>query len=64
LLANAATAALVVLTAAASAAQRAAEVGAEGYVGKPFDLDELLQVVRTQLGQEGGRGRGQAWCEK
>jgi DNA-binding response OmpR family regulator len=31
---------------AVSARQRAAEIGADAYVGKPFDLDSLLAAVR------------------
>jgi CheY-like chemotaxis protein len=36
---------VVVLTAARDAAQRAAEIHANGYLGKPFGVDELLMVV-------------------
>ncbi|MGH2351881.1 MAG: response regulator [Chloroflexota bacterium] len=36
---------IVVLTAATDAGQRAAEVQASGYLGKPFDLDDLLDTV-------------------
>jgi len=36
---------IVVLTAARDAADRAAQIDAEGYLGKPFDLDDLLRVV-------------------
>jgi CheY-like chemotaxis protein len=36
---------LIVMTAAQDARQRAEEVGAEAYVGKPFDLADLLRVV-------------------
>ena len=36
---------LVVLTAAENARQRAEEIGAEDYVGKPFDIDVLLDKV-------------------
>jgi CheY-like chemotaxis protein len=36
---------IVVLTAAADAAQRAAQIQADGYLGKPFELDDLLNVV-------------------
>lgn len=36
---------IVVLTAAQDVAQRAGEIKADGYLGKPFDLDELLTVV-------------------
>jgi DNA-binding response OmpR family regulator len=36
---------IVVLTAAADAARRRHEIGAVAWLGKPFDLDELLRVV-------------------
>jgi len=36
---------IVVLTAARDAADRAAEIDADGYLGKPFDVDELLTLV-------------------
>jgi CheY-like chemotaxis protein len=36
---------LVVVTAATDAAARAAEVGADGHLGKPFDLEDLCRVV-------------------
>ena len=36
---------IVVLTAAHDAARRATEVGAEGYLAKPFAIDQLLDVV-------------------
>jgi CheY-like chemotaxis protein len=42
---------IVVLTAAADAGQRAAEVQAEGYLGKPFELDDLLSTVERYLPQ-------------
>ena len=41
---------IVVLTAAADAGQRAAEIEAEGYLGKPFELDDLIRVVERFLG--------------
>ncbi len=37
---------IVVMTAAESADQRADEIRAQGCIGKPFDLEELLDVVR------------------
>ena len=37
---------IVVMTAARDAAQRAAEIDANGYLGKPFDMGELLALVR------------------
>ena len=36
---------IVVLTAATDAAAFAAQVKADGYLAKPFDLDKLIQVV-------------------
>jgi CheY-like chemotaxis protein len=40
---------IVVITAARDAGERAAEVAADDYLGKPFDLDDLLQVVERYL---------------
>jgi CheY-like chemotaxis protein len=36
---------IVVLSAARDAAERAAQIHAEGFLGKPFDLDDLLSMV-------------------
>jgi urea transport system substrate-binding protein len=36
---------IVVITAAPDAGERAREIQADGYLGKPFDLDELLLLV-------------------
>ena len=36
---------IIVLTAARDAGQRAAEIGADGFLGKPFDLDDLFLLV-------------------
>jgi two-component system, chemotaxis family, chemotaxis protein CheY len=36
---------IVVMTAAADAARRAEDIGAEAYLPKPFDLDDLLILV-------------------
>jgi two-component system chemotaxis response regulator CheY len=41
---------IVVLTAAQDAADRAAQIEAEGFLGKPFDLDDLLRVVAEHTG--------------
>ena len=41
---------IVVLTAAEDARKRAEEIGAEGYLGKPFDIDDLVRVVGRQVG--------------
>ena len=40
---------IVVLTAAEDARRRAQEVGAVGWLGKPFDLDELAEVVARHV---------------
>jgi CheY-like chemotaxis protein len=40
-----ASAPIVVLTAAREAAERAADVRADGHLGKPFDLDDLFAIV-------------------
>jgi CheY-like chemotaxis protein len=36
---------IVVMTAAESAQRWAEEIGATGYIAKPFDVDELLQTI-------------------
>jgi CheY-like chemotaxis protein len=41
---------IVVLTAAADAHRRAAEVGADAWLGKPFDPARLLSTVRRYAG--------------
>lgn len=41
---------IVVITASADAHRRAAEVGADAWVGKPFDPAELLSTVRRYAG--------------
>lgn len=40
----------VVMTAAHDAAVWAHEIGADGYIPKPFQIDELLEVVRQHVG--------------
>ena len=40
---------IVVLTAAADARQRAVDIEAEGFLGKPFNLDDLLRLVEQFL---------------
>jgi CheY-like chemotaxis protein len=45
---------IIVMTAAESAQRWADEVGAEGYLAKPFGLDELLATVERYRGS-GGR---------
>lgn len=38
---------IVVMTAAQDARRWASEIGAEGYVAKPFDIEDLLTAVAT-----------------
>lgn len=40
---------IVVITAADDAQRRAADVGAEGWVGKPFEISELFEVVARHI---------------
>jgi len=40
---------IVVLTAAEDAHRRAEEIGAEDYLGKPFEIDDLLSKVETNM---------------
>ncbi len=50
---------IVVLTAAEDARRRAEEIGAVGWIGKPFDLDTLVAVVdRHVRGDTQDRGTG------
>ena len=42
---------IVVITAATDAGQRAAEIEADGFLGKPFDLDDLLKLVSRYTSQ-------------
>jgi DNA-binding response OmpR family regulator len=46
------TAPIMVVTAADDAQRRAAEVGASGWIAKPFDPDVLLEKVTILLRQE------------
>lgn len=41
---------IVVVTAAENARRRAEEIGADGWLPKPFDLDEVLALVARFLG--------------
>ncbi len=50
---------VLVLTATQDASRWAAEIGADGYIAKPFDLDHLLDSV-AQLCQRPGVERDQA----
>ena len=45
---------IVVLTAAVNAGQRTAEIGARGYLAKPFNLDDLLAMVSQCLSHDRG----------
>ncbi|HZS90192.1 MAG TPA: response regulator transcription factor [Chloroflexota bacterium] len=47
---------IVVLTAAPDVARRAADIDAEGYVSKPFDLQVLLDRVSAIAGSGEARG--------
>jgi CheY-like chemotaxis protein len=41
---------IIVVTAARDAADRAAQIDADGYLAKPFDLLDLLAIVERYLG--------------
>jgi CheY-like chemotaxis protein len=43
------SAAIVVVTAAASASKRAEEIAADGAIGKPFEAREFIQLAQTHL---------------
>jgi DNA-binding response OmpR family regulator len=47
---------IVVVTAAENARRRAEEIGADGWLAKPFDLDEVLAMVARFLGPPGAEG--------
>ena len=42
---------VIVVTAARDAAERAAEIQADGFLAKPFSLDELYEVVKSHMRQ-------------
>ncbi len=44
---------IVVLTAAANAVKRAEEIGAIGFLEKPFDIDALVGIVRRSVPARG-----------
>ncbi len=46
---------VVVVTAAEDAQSRAAEVGAEDWLAKPFEIDELLDKVARHIGRSPAR---------
>ena len=43
---------IVVMTAAESARRWAEEIGANGYIAKPFDVNELLQVIERHRSRD------------
>jgi DNA-binding response OmpR family regulator len=47
---------IVVVTAADNARARAAEVGAEGWLAKPFDIEDVLRAVERHAGRPGVDG--------
>jgi DNA-binding response OmpR family regulator len=47
---------IVVVTAAENARARAAEVGAEGWLSKPFEIDEVLRIVAVHAAAAAGHG--------
>ena len=44
---------IVVMTAAESAKRWAEEIGATGYIAKPFDVNELLQTIERHRAKDG-----------
>lgn len=40
---------IIVFTAAENARKRAEEIGADGYLGKPFDIDDLIRIVEKHI---------------
>jgi DNA-binding response OmpR family regulator len=38
--------------------ERARECGADGYLTKPFEPEELISIVKKILGQDGGGENG------
>jgi DNA-binding response OmpR family regulator len=51
-----AAAPIVVITAAENARARAEEIGAEGWLAKPFDIDDVLRAVERHAGRAGMDG--------
>jgi DNA-binding response OmpR family regulator len=41
---------IIVVTAAENARERAEEIGADGWLAKPFDLDDVLRVAERHVG--------------
>jgi len=44
---------IVVMTAAREARHRAEEIGAIGYIGKPFDVDQFIEAVESAISSGG-----------
>ena len=51
---------IVVVTAAENARARAEEIGAEGWLAKPFDLDDILRAAERWAGRAAVDGPGAA----
>lgn len=49
---------IVVVTAAENARERAEEIGAEGWIAKPFELEEVLRAAERHAGRPGVDGAG------
>lgn len=49
---------IVVVTAAENARDRAEEIGAEGWLAKPFELDDVLRAAERHAGRPGVDGAG------
>jgi DNA-binding response OmpR family regulator len=49
---------IVVVTAAENARDRAEEIGADGWLAKPFDLEDVLRAVERHAGLPGVDGAG------
>ena len=47
---------ILVMTAAREARSRAEEIGAIGYIGKPFDVDQFVDAVQNAIGTRGADG--------
>jgi DNA-binding NtrC family response regulator len=55
---------IVVMTAAREARHRAEEIGAIGYIGKPFDVDHFIEAVSTAIRQgESSRENGASFSD-
>jgi DNA-binding response OmpR family regulator len=44
---------IIIFTAKSDMAQRAIELGADGYMAKPFDPDKMLAKIRSVIGRDG-----------